>query len=487
MRLRFLILMASLVLVDLGITGIFIAVSGRFEVLALDLVANVAILGGANLAGALWLFAPIHAYLERGRDPDAARARIAALPRLASAWVVTCTIAYCAAAFSLGVFMPDTQALRALPNAVLMAGLAWFGFLYALYYRFFAYFAVSDFAIDLKLRLFDDGTVFPPGKGRILGKLLVVFGVAAVVPSALIALDLTAFRGIRAAQGLTVEQTIFLDLLASAFLIAISLVFVTRSLMRPINALTAAVRTLGDGRLDVHVPVMASDELGVLAGQFNAMLADLRDRELIRETFGRYVPNKVASAVLEQKGVLKPQVQTATILFADVEDFTRIAESHPPETVLRMLNEYFSAAIEPINRLGGVVNQFQGDAMLVTFNVPVADPLHADNALAAAMEIQRSVAGMTFAGIPLRVRIGINTGEVIAGAVGSDDRLSYTVHGDAVNLAARLERLNKELGTRVLVSGSTAAALRRPLALDSMGDFGVRGKRSSVSVYALAI
>ena len=185
-----------------------------------------------------------------------------------------------------------------------------------------------------------------------------------------------------------------------------------------------------------------------------------RQLAVIREVFGRYVPESVAAQIVAGQGQLEPTLATATILYSDIEAFTSVVESMPPETVVQMLNEYFPAVIEPVEKYGGIVNQFQGDAMLITFNVPVADPEHADRAVSAALEMQQAVDGKTFAGVQLKTRIGIATGEVIAGNVGSGERMNYTVHGDAVNLAARLEQLNKEHGTRILVSAETVSLLR---------------------------
>ena len=165
----------------------------------------------------------------------------------------------------------------------------------------------------------------------------------------------------------------------------------------------------------------------------------MRQLAVIREVFGKYVPASVAAQVVADQGQLKPTHATATILYSDIEAFTSIAETMPPEQVLYMLNEYFPAVIEPVEKYGGIVNQFQGDAMLITFNVPVADTEHADHAVRAALEMQRAVDGKQFAGVQLKTRIGIATGKVIAGNVGSGERINYTVHGDAVNLAARLE------------------------------------------------
>jgi predicted ATPase/class 3 adenylate cyclase/GAF domain-containing protein len=207
----------------------------------------------------------------------------------------------------------------------------------------------------------------------------------------------------------------------------------------------------------------------------------------LNEIFGRYVPKRVAQAVVAGRGILKPTKATATILYSDIESFTTVAEHMSPEKVVQMLNEYFPAVIEPIERNGGVVNQFQGDAMLVTFNVPVADPQHAEKALKTAIEIQEVAKNRKFAGVSLRTRIGINTGEVIAGNIGSGDRMNYTVHGDAVNLAARIEQLNKEYGELVLVSGSTVALIENEYPLTRVGEVTVRGKTNPVKLFRLAI
>ncbi len=212
-----------------------------------------------------------------------------------------------------------------------------------------------------------------------------------------------------------------------------------------------------------------------------------RQLAVIREIFGKYVPKSVAEAIVAGAGTLQPTQSTATILYTDIEAFTSIAESMPPEQVVQMLNEYFSAVIEPIERYGGVVNQFQGDAMLVTFNVPVEDPEHADKAVKVAIEIQQAERGRLFAGVALHTRIGINTGVVIAGNVGSGDRVNYTVHGDPVNLAARLEQLNKEHGTSVLVSGTTVALLNEDYPLEQIGEVEIRGKSEPVQIFKLAV
>lgn len=213
--------------------------------------------------------------------------------------------------------------------------------------------------------------------------------------------------------------------------------------------------------------------------------AVLKQLDFIRDMFGKYVPETVATAIMDTGGSIRPNRTQATVLFTDIAGFTGIVEKMSPEQAFEMLNEYFPAVIEPISHYGGVVNQFQGDAMLVTFNVPMNDPAHADNAVNAALAILKVTETKTFAGMKLQTRIGINSGEVIAGNVGSGKRFNYTVHGDSVNLAARLEQLNKHYGTRALVSGNTAHRLVGDYALNLLGDVTIRGTETSVQVNEL--
>jgi adenylate cyclase len=141
----------------------------------------------------------------------------------------------------------------------------------------------------------------------------------------------------------------------------------------------------------------------------------------------------------------------------------------------------------PIEKRGGVINQFQGDAILASFNLPEADPDHAGKAIEAALEIQQVLAGHTFAsGIKLRSRVGINSGEVVGGLVGTAERVNYTVHGDDVNLAARLEQLNKEHNTRILVSERTLElAGRERFKCRRIGTVATRGRQAPTVIYAL--
>ena len=207
----------------------------------------------------------------------------------------------------------------------------------------------------------------------------------------------------------------------------------------------------------------------------------------ISDIFGKYVPESVAKSIVADKGMLKPEQRVATILFTDIEGFTPLAESMEPVDVVTMLNEYFDAIAKAVTRYHGVINQFQGDAILATFNIPLSDPDHGANAVRAALEIQEIGKTRTFAGVSLHTRVGINTGEVVAGSVGGSDRLNYTVHGDAVNLAARLEQLNKAYGSSILVSESTTKITGDGFPYEAIGTITVPGKKEPVGLFKLSV
>ncbi len=211
-----------------------------------------------------------------------------------------------------------------------------------------------------------------------------------------------------------------------------------------------------------------------------------QQRQIINRTFGRYVPQAVADSLIAGGGALEPVQREASVLFVDIAKFTTIAEALPPAAVVDMLNEYFDAVSDAIARHGGVINQFQGDAVLATFNVPVEDENHARNAVQAALAVCGAVAGRSFAGQALAVRVGVNTGPLIAGSVGSRGRQNYTVHGDAVNLAARLESMNKEYGTRILLAESTVAAAGAGFDFQPVGEADVRGKSATVKLFTVS-
>lgn len=209
------------------------------------------------------------------------------------------------------------------------------------------------------------------------------------------------------------------------------------------------------------------------------------ERARIQRIFGRYVPPQVAEQLI-QAGQLAPQQRTASIIFADIEGFTRLSETLPPPRVIGMLNSFFSAATAIVDARGGVVVNYIGDALIAAFNAPLPADDHPARAVEAARDLLALVAGREFQGHQLRLRIGVATGLVAAGTVGGKARHTYTLYGDTVNLAQRLEGLNKHFETDCLICGSTfEAACSTCVDAVAMGSVQVRGRESAVEVFAL--
>lgn len=212
----------------------------------------------------------------------------------------------------------------------------------------------------------------------------------------------------------------------------------------------------------------------------------------VAEELSRFVPTEVAEQLTTSETAMQAgdgETREASVMFVDIEDFTGFSEILPPEQLIATLNEYFKAIAQPIAAHGGVINQFQGDAVLATFNLPRALEDHAARALTCAIDIQRLLGGHTFnKGVRFQARIGINTGIILGGLVGTGERLSYTVHGDEVNLAARLEQLNKDYGTRIACSKHTRdlAGVER-FAFDKLGSVKVRGRQTPVTAYSVKL
>jgi adenylate cyclase len=211
--------------------------------------------------------------------------------------------------------------------------------------------------------------------------------------------------------------------------------------------------------------------------------------QVVARDLSRFVAPELASRVVAADRAIEPgegEVRTASILFTDIEGFSTISERLEPGALMMTLNDYFAAIAEVVDREDGVISMFQGDAMLIAFNTARDTPGHAAAAVRAALAIQKLTDARTFGpGLPLRTRCGINTGLLVAGAVGAQDRLYFTVFGDEVNIAARLEQMNKLHGTYILVSEATRAAAGDVASFRPIGQVPVRGRTAPVPVFAV--
>ncbi|MBL8055615.1 MAG: adenylate/guanylate cyclase domain-containing protein, partial [Anaerolineales bacterium] len=246
------------------------------------------------------------------------------------------------------------------------------------------------------------------------------------------------------------------------------------------------------GDLSTRFAAGSGDELAQLAGAFNAMVVGLRERERLRDLFGRYLSREVGEAVLAGRVSLAGERKTITVLYVDMRGSTTFAEQYPPEQVLAALNQYFEVIILAVEAHGGIVNRFVGDEAVCVFGAPTALPDHAERAVQAALAIRAGLgyvnAKRAALGQPeLRFGLGINTGEVVAGATGSEERQEYTLIGDAMNLGARIQALTKTFPEQdLLLSEFTAAALTGPYPLADLGEAEIRGKSRPVRIYGLS-
>jgi adenylate cyclase len=227
--------------------------------------------------------------------------------------------------------------------------------------------------------------------------------------------------------------------------------------------------------------------VGQLAWQY---FVEGREKRQVKRLFSRYVPKDVYEQLLEDpdKAALGGRRRTMTVLFSDVRGFTAMSEKATPEDVVRQLNEYFSRMVQVLFDHRGTLDKFVGDMVMGLFGAPLDDEDHAEHAVQAALAMTRALddlnAGWAAAGRPvLDIGIGISTGDMVAGNIGSDTIMSYTVIGDTVNLGARLESLNKEYGTRIIISDATRAALKGRYDIRPLGEVTVKGKSRAVAIY----
>lgn len=265
-------------------------------------------------------------------------------------------------------------------------------------------------------------------------------------------------------------------------------VLIVTLMVSPVNKLAFAARQIGKGDLEAKVDVKRRDELGVLAKSFNEMVDGLKERDFIRNTFGRYVTKQVAEAILNGRIQLGGERLSATVLISDIRDFTSMSEKLSPEEVVDFLNEYFAEMVQVVSKYEGTLDKFIGDAILTVFGVPISRGNDALRAVYAALEMKdklklfnekRRRKGKK----EIHIGIAIHTGDVVAGNIGSEVRMEYTVIGDTVNLTSRLEKLNKEFGTNILITQSTYNFVKDKIEVVEIPPVTIRGKENAIQVY----
>lgn len=284
-----------------------------------------------------------------------------------------------------------------------------------------------------------------------------------------------------------------------AFLLGVLVaMLITARLVRPLRKLRDSAQAVEAGNLDVAVPVTSTDEVGMLASSFNSMVGELRVKEQIKSTFGKYLDPRIVESILQNNGNMHTggERQVMTVFFSDVQGFSAISESLTPAGLVNVMNQYFTLATEPIVRYQGVVDKFIGDAVMAFWGPPFTNEAdHAKLACLAALdqfskldELRRLMPELTGLrkNVPeINIRVGLSTGELVVGNIGSNLLRSYTVMGDTVNTASRLEGANKEYGTRILMSEETYQMVKEVVEAREIDLIRVVGKSDPVHIFEL--
>lgn len=294
------------------------------------------------------------------------------------------------------------------------------------------------------------------------------------------------------------HQAIIISGIVTVLAAVVGFVFalmVSSGITRPVRLLLAGTREVEAGRFDKTITVSTQDEIGELAAAFNRMTEQLRHNERIRETFGRYIDPKVVQGLIDRPEVaIDGQRRVMTIMFCDMSGFTSMSEGMTPRGLVKVMNHYFTVMSGPIRNNRGVIDKYIGDAIMAYWGPPfIEEDEPALLACFAAIDMADQVPalqkqlpdllGIRAMPAPCDLRIGIATGEVLTGSIGSELMMSFTVMGDAVNLASRLEAVNKVYGTRILISQATADAIGSACELREIDRLTVAGQSVPQAIF----
>jgi len=366
--------------------------------------------------------------------------------------------------------------------------------------------ALAFFALDLFWRRMVP-VFFPQGHVRttrafrlsVFARMLIVFLLSSIYTIGLLA-TLSFDRARQIASASNPEVLLNNMFLVQIFLLAVSIAsstllafFASRTVIGPLEELEKAMGRVEKNDLNVRVPVLSNDEVGYLSERFNEMVSGLRRGELLRNLLNLYVSPEVAREALEHGASLGGQLVQCTVLFSDIRSFTTLSEQLDPAELIALLNRYMSRMVDVIIAHGGMVNKFGGDSLLAVFGTPI-NPLaeHAVAAVHAALGMRDALAefnqGQAAGENPqLQCGIAVATGKVVAGNVGGKERIEYTVIGDTVNLAARLQAMSKELQHDILLNEEAYIQTcdKMQVGAVKIPNVIVRGKNEPVTIYAL--
>jgi adenylate cyclase len=267
------------------------------------------------------------------------------------------------------------------------------------------------------------------------------------------------------------------------------------SIVKPLLFLVSAAQKISKGDFGVRTVPTTRDEVATLTNAFNEMAAGLGERERLKEVFGKFHSKAVfAKLVKEDRLHLGGEKLAVTVFFSDIRSFTSTAEKMAPEAVVEMLNEYMSEMVAIIEKYDGVVDKYVGDAIMAVWGMPEPSPgLDAEKALRACLEMREKLRELNQrrherGHPPIEIGMGLNSGEVIAGNIGSPSRMEYTVIGDTVNTASRMESLTKEFNTDLLINETTLQLLPKPqdFLITEAREASAKGKSGKILIYGCA-
>jgi adenylate cyclase len=411
----------------------------------------------------------VHDWFLSGREPDDRARELALRQPVIQTQIVAVLWAAAGALFiTVNAFESLTVAFQA-AFMIALGGLASCALTYLLTERFTREVTATALAA---------GAPNEPVAPGVAARVTVAWAIAAAIPllgGALLAISVLAV-GHWSADRIAVSALILSGVgLALGF---VAMRIAGQSVVDPVELVREGLRRVQDGDLETEIPVYDGSEIGLLQAGFNEMTAGLRERERIREAFGTYLDHEVAEHILASGTMLEGEEVEVTAMFIDIRDFTGFAERASASDVVAALNGLFERIVPIIRRHGGHVDKFVGDGLLAVFGAPRKFIDHADRALRAALEIERA------ANYELPIGIGLNSGAVIAGNVGGAGRLEFSVIGDAVNVAARVEAATRTTGDTVLVSEHTRALLSEGEGLEQRPALPLRGKSEAVALFA---
>lgn len=478
---RYYLAMAVPFAIDFVTSTVYAAINAEFGVLGPMMAVSAVFLVIGAWMGAWFLIQPVNRFLAGGMAFDGIEAAIARLP-FRSALLIGCLYAPMLAlrllspriGVTFGSNIEVAAWLDTIDSFVVVTA-------FNVVLTFFVISAYLDRLCEFLFRYrgANIGTFHGAFRTK-LGLAVLFVSFAAMI---LLAGDILSYSGDR------LLREAGSDFAASVFAAGTIYYWISRALTRPIDRLDAGMRRVAGDDLSIRLPVTSDDEVGRATSGFNRMVEGLAEREYLRDTFGKYVSESVAVAILgnrDRDGRVTDRTGIATLMFTDIEGFTRLSEGVSPTDLASILNTYLGTVVPAIERHGGVVNTFTGDGLFASFNLPLPRKGHAAAAIRAALDIQRALANTSFAGgVKVRTRIGINTGPVIGLSIGTDKRLDYTLLGDAVNVASRVEQLNKRFGSLILVTESTMRATGYSFPAERLGETGMRGHEGDVVVYRI--